>query len=203
VWDSEPSARRLIEANCEQSNWVNVGFASDPNHSRFGLNLSRLAARNENGPPREAGTSTRSLHQDGQTDALESPNGGAQMTRIPAPAWTDRVPDRIAWCVWFLSQNPLVYSKFRELANQYQARNPGRGFSSELIVNVLRFHSSTRAEGDQYALNSNAKSLLARLFLLEQPKAPIEKRNSWLDHLAPNEMQLILDAWQANHGPQS
>jgi hypothetical protein len=104
------------------------------------------------------------------------------------------IPDRIAYFVWVLQNNPGIYFKFRELAVEYQRRNPGRPFSSELLVSVMRFHSSVRVDGDQYAINANLKPLLSRLYLIENPDAPIEKRNSWLDHLSPAEWQQILGA---------
>lgn len=77
----------------------------------------------------------------------------------------------------------------------FEVRVSGHRFSAELIVAVMRWQSSARAEGDLYAINSNAKPLLSRLYLLERPTAPLERRNSWLDHLAPSEWQQILDAW--------
>jgi hypothetical protein len=117
-------------------------------------------------------------------------------TPCTVPAYTDRIPDRIANFCHVLKRNPHIYRKFKVLAVEYQRRNPGRPFSSELIVSVMRFHSSVRVDGDQYAINANLKPLLSRLYLIENPDAPIEKRNSWLDHLSPAEWQQILGAWQ-------
>lgn len=116
--------------------------------------------------------------------------------KLTAPAYTDQIPDRIANFCFVLWQHPEVYRKFRDLADEYQRRNPGQPFSSELIVSVMRFRSSVRVEGDQFAINANLKPLLARLYLRERANAPIEKRNAWLDHLSQTEWQKILNAWQ-------
>ena len=122
---------------------------------------------------------------------------------VIAPRWSESIPDRISWCVWFVRENPAVYAKFAQLANEYQFRNPGQRFSSELIVNVMRFRSSVRTQGDVFGVGSNAKSLLSRLYLIQNPNAPLECRNSWLDHLDPLKWQTIIDAWQAVDGPCS
>lgn len=116
--------------------------------------------------------------------------------KLTVPAYSDRIPDRIANFRHVLEHNPHLYRKFRELADEYQRRNPGQPFSSELIVSVMRFRSSVRVDGDQFAINANLKPLLSRLYLIERPNAPIEKRNSWLDHLSHSEWQQILGAWQ-------
>jgi hypothetical protein len=113
-----------------------------------------------------------------------------------APRWTDQIPDRIAYFCWVLREHPHIYTKFRALADEYRARNPGHPFSAELIIAVMRYHSSVRAEGDVYALNATLKPLMARLYLLERNDAPIEKRNAWLDHLSQAEWGQILAAWQ-------
>lgn len=120
--------------------------------------------------------------------------------KTTAPKWTGNLDDRIAWCVWFVSQNPLVVKKFFELADNYQGRNPDSQFSSELIVNVMRYHSSTRTEGDQYGISSNSKSLLARLYLQKYPNAPLDTRRCWINSLQSCEWQKILDAWQPVNG---
>jgi hypothetical protein len=117
-----------------------------------------------------------------------SANTGIKMgfgTPCTVPAYTERIPDRIANFCHVLERNPHIYRKFKELANEYQ-----------LIVSVMRFHSSVRVDGDQYAINANLKPLLSRLYLIEYPDAPIEKRNSWIDHLSQTEWNQILGAWQ-------
>jgi hypothetical protein len=123
------------------------------------------------------------------------PNG-----KTTAPKWSKNVKDRILWCVWFLENNPSVYNGFKAIADARVLRNPNKRISSESIVNTLRHDTNIRAEGDQYAINSNAKSLLARLYLCERPKANLDNRNSWLDHLTPIEWQVILDAWRNADG---
>lgn len=121
---------------------------------------------------------------------------GAIYPITTAPKWGESIQSKINWCVWFLEKNPLVVIKFFALADEYQVRNPDRQFSSELLVNVMRYHSSVRTEGDQYAISSNAKSLLARLYLHQNPNAPLDTRGCWLNQLRPDEWQQILDAWQ-------
>lgn len=116
--------------------------------------------------------------------------------KLTKPPYTERIPDRIANFAAVLTQHPEVYHKFRQLADEYQRRNPGQPFSSELIVSVMRFRSSVRVEDDQFAINANLKPLLARLYLIERQDAPIEKRNAWLDHLSQDEWGQILAAWQ-------
>jgi hypothetical protein len=123
--------------------------------------------------------------------------GSENPKRIAAPKWSERIPDRIKWSEWFLQNNPQVYRKFYGLANEYEQRNPGRGISSELIVNVMRFQTRIRATGDVFGISSNAKPLLSRLYLLEYPNAKMECRKSWLDHLAPQEWKQITDAWKS------
>jgi hypothetical protein len=118
---------------------------------------------------------------------------------ITAPRWTDQIPDRIAWCVWLLEHNPAVFQEFRRLAGQFRQRNPDGRFSAELVLNVIRWQTTTRTTGDVFSIGNNAKSLFARLYLAEHPTALLEKRNSWLDHLSPSEWQTILDAWQAGY----
>jgi hypothetical protein len=115
---------------------------------------------------------------------------------ITAPRWSDQIPDRLAYFAWILRQHPHIYAKFRALADEYRVRNPGQPFSAELIIAVMRFRSSVRAEGDVFALNATLKPLMARLYLRERPDAKIELRNAWLDHLSHAEWGEILTAWR-------
>lgn len=116
-------------------------------------------------------------------------------TKVTSPKWTERIPDRIAYFVWVLQNNPNIYFKFRELADEYRKRNPEHRFSAELILAVMRFHLSVRVEGDVFALNATLKPLMGRLYLRERPGANIECRNAWLDHLSADEWNQILRAW--------
>lgn len=120
-------------------------------------------------------------------------DGGFQPTI--SPLWSERIPDRIACCAWFLKQNPQIYLEFRRLADNFRMRNPDRPFSAELIVNVLRFETSTRAKNDQFGIGSNYKSLLARLYKRERLDANIDLRRCWLDSLRPSEWDLITVGW--------
>jgi hypothetical protein len=122
---------------------------------------------------------------------------------ITAPQWSERIPDRIAWCVWFLQKNPGVYKAFVRKADEFRTFNPNRPISSEWIVNDLRHASSTRTHGDVFGIGSNAKSLLARLYKREHLDANLDLRRCWLDVLHPHEWQTILDEWQAGHGPDA
>jgi hypothetical protein len=121
-------------------------------------------------------------------------------SKTTAPKWSKNVKDRILWCCWFLEHNPSVYNAFKAIADARVLRNPNKRISSESIVNTLRHDTNIRAEGDQYAINSNAKPLLARLYQIERPKANLDNRNSWLDHLTANEWQAIMNAWQRGNG---
>ncbi len=120
-----------------------------------------------------------------------------------APKWSENIDDRIAWCCWFLENNPSVYETFKVIADARVFKNPDKRISSEGIVNALRYDTNVRADGDQYAINSNAKPLLARLYQLERPNAKLDSRNSWLDHLDPCEWKVILDAWRSADGSSS
>jgi hypothetical protein len=129
-------------------------------------------------------------------------NGRARLDRtITAPRWSERIPDRIAWCAWFLRENPGVYTAFEHRADEFRTHNPNRPISSEWVVNTLRFASSTRTHGDVFGIGSNVKSLLARLYKLEHPTANLDLRRCWLDSLDSHEWQIILDAWRSGDGP--
>jgi hypothetical protein len=126
-----------------------------------------------------------------------------RQSRVTAPKWGKIVPERIAWSIHFLTVNPLVYKKFRELADEFHARNPKMRVSAELIINQIRWLTVTRTEGDPYAINSNCKSLLVRLYHLERPEVQIDLRKSWIDLLHVSEWESILSAWRSANGFQA
>jgi hypothetical protein len=117
-----------------------------------------------------------------------------------APQWGSTVPERIAWAIYFLTANPMV---FRSLADEFHLKNPKKRVSAELIVNQIRWYSATRTEGDQFSINTNCKSLLARLYHLERPDVGIDLRKSWIDVLHEAEWNTILEAWRSANGSSS
>ena len=120
-----------------------------------------------------------------------------------APPWGKTVPERIAWAIHFLKTNPLVYTHFRELADEFHFKNPKSRVSGELIVNQIRWQTATRTKGDPYAINSNCKSLLVRLYHLERPDVEIDLRKSWIDLLHVSEWESILTVWRNANGFQA
>jgi hypothetical protein len=139
-----------------------------------------------------------SSHVQKQAPKLEYP--GKKPT---PPKWTPNFDDRIAWCCWLLKYNPHVYFAFRKIADGQRATNPSRRISSENIVNLLRYHSSIRTEGDYFGVNSNAKSLFAWLYMSERQGAVMGGRTPWLDLLTPKEQEPILDALKAANDANS
>lgn len=128
-------------------------------------------------------------------------NGPGRSNSITAPRWSERIPDRIAWAAWFLRRNPGVYAAFEILADEFRIYNPSRPISSDWIVSVLRFASSTRTQGDVFSINSHATSLLSRLYKIDHPDANFDFRRCWLKSLSPSEWDQILEAWRAGNGP--
>jgi hypothetical protein len=113
-----------------------------------------------------------------------------------APKWSASFRDRTAWCVWFLKYNPNVYNAFRQLADARMAMNPKKQISSEGTINTLRHDTNVQAHGDRYRINSNSKSLLARLYQLERPGAKLGNRKAWLDDLPTAQWDEIVSAWR-------
>jgi hypothetical protein len=120
-----------------------------------------------------------------------------------APQWGSTVPERIAWAIYFLTANSQIYRKFRSLADEFHARHPKKRVSAELITNQIRWLSAVHAEGDNFRLNSNCKSLLARLYHQERPDVKIDLRKSWIDVLHEAEWETILEAWRSVNGSSS
>jgi hypothetical protein len=116
---------------------------------------------------------------------------------ITAPKWGKTIPEHINYVVWAFTTSYPAYARWRDYANDYQLRNPGHGFGSTLITEVLRYHSSKRIEGDIFKINNNLRPVYARIYLLEYPNAPLEIRKSWLNVLSKAEWQTIINAWEA------
>jgi hypothetical protein len=121
-------------------------------------------------------------------------------SKIVSPTWGSTVPERVAWAVWFVGTQPQVYTEFKRFADDFY--RAGRSISAEMCLNLVRWQSMQHTRGDVFAVNSNARSLLGRLYLLERPAAKIEKRKSWVDLLHPNEMQEIVTVWREAHASQ-
>jgi hypothetical protein len=115
-------------------------------------------------------------------------------------AWNELVSNRISWTHDFLARDFDVYVGFRDLADDFRARNPDRHFGARMILETLRFNTGVRAVLDGPKLNNNCASLCARLYLLERPDAHLEFRDSWLEHLSTGELAQIIDAFQAAGG---
>ncbi|NJK44307.1 MAG: hypothetical protein HC933_08495 [Pleurocapsa sp. SU_196_0] len=75
-----------------------------------------------------------------------------------APHWSERNPDRIAYCAWVLEHQPRVTYRFFALANGFVQRNPSKRLSAEATVCVMRFYGSN-TNGDEFEVNSNIKKL--------------------------------------------
>lgn len=120
---------------------------------------------------------------------------------VTAPAWSDNISTKVAWCVWFLETHPEVYQTFRAAADAKRLGNPDARIGVDVIVQNLRWNTGTRATGDIFKLNNNCRPLLARLYLRERPGAKLETRRSWLDTLHPHEWQIILTALEAGGAP--
>jgi hypothetical protein len=118
-------------------------------------------------------------------------------THVTAPPWGHTSTERVAWAVWFVGTQPQVYAQFKRFADDFYCT--GRRISAEMCINLVRWESTKHAKGDVFEVNSNAKSLLGRLYLLEHPDANLEKRKSWLDLLHPEEWDEILTAWREAH----
>lgn len=124
-------------------------------------------------------------------------DGPGRPNRITVPRWSERIPDRVAWCVWLLKFNPTVYAAFVRSAEDHKRRFPTWRLSSELIVVNLRFMPGVRTEGDVFAISSHAKSLLARVYKAENPDADFDLRRCWIDVLHADEWEILLEAMRA------
>jgi hypothetical protein len=83
----------------------------------------------------------------------------------------------------YLHENPGIYLAFRALANDWQRRNPGARFGAKMLVETLRYQTTVSENGGAFKLNNSHTALLARLYLAEFPRAPLETRESHLDNL--------------------
>lgn len=90
-----------------------------------------------------------------------------------------------------LHKYPKLYPRFKNFANQWAAKNPGRQLSSELVIGIMRTSGSNTDE--KYDVDSNLKSLFARFYKSEYPSAKFDMRKCWLDELTPDEWNDILE----------
>jgi hypothetical protein len=114
--------------------------------------------------------------------------------RVVAPHWSERIPDRIAYCAWVLEHQPRVTYRFFALANGFVQRNPTKRLSAEATVCVMRFYGSN-TNGDEFEVNSNIKSLLGRLYKRAHPDVDIELRRCWLDALSQIKLETLYTAF--------
>lgn len=69
----------------------------------------------------------------------------------------------------FHKNNPDVYIQFAELARQMKASGRKR-YSAETIVNVLRWHTDLKTEGEEFKISNDFRSMYARLFVFRNPE---------------------------------
>lgn len=65
------------------------------------------------------------------------------------------------------TENPHIYKRFRELAEEM--RKTGRGYySSKMLINVIRWETDLRG-GDEFKINDKYQSLYGRLLAFNEP----------------------------------
>jgi len=69
----------------------------------------------------------------------------------------------------FHSKNPHVYEKFKELAFRMKATGRKK-YSTETIINVIRWHADLQTKGDVFAINNDFKSIYVRLLINDHPE---------------------------------
>lgn len=114
---------------------------------------------------------------------------------VTAPRYED---DPVSWAVWFLEENGQVYQEFRRLCDERLGRDPEARIGSKQVVEVIRWFTPVRAEGDVAKINNNATSLLARLYVLERPqhKDAFTTRKSIWDSLSHDEEERLMLAFE-------
>jgi len=69
----------------------------------------------------------------------------------------------------FHETNPQVYREIKKLA--FKMSKTGRKkYSIEIIINVLRWHTDLKTEGDVFELNNDFKPIYARLLVYHHPE---------------------------------
>jgi len=117
-------------------------------------------------------------------------------TPATTPSWAE---DKFGWCLWYLNENGHLYVAFREAADALFERHPTARTSAETILQHLRYLTPATAEGDPFKINNNARSLFARLYLVERPqyRDQFERRTSHLDLLSGSEKWALVRAAEA------
>ncbi len=114
-------------------------------------------------------------------------------SETPKPKWGKTVTQRLEWCAFMLETYPKIYPRYKNFGLQMMSRYPGRQVSSEMIVNLLRA-SPEQNTAEEYDVNSNLKSLYARLFKADVPQSKIDLRKCWIDDCTPEEWAFLLEA---------
>ena len=114
---------------------------------------------------------------------------------VTAPKFED---SPAAYAVWVLERHADVYREFRRLCDERLRENPSGHIGSKQIVEVMRWFSGSRMDGDLAKINNNVTSLFARLYVLERPEhedAFATRRSVW-DSLTPEENERLLLAFE-------
>jgi hypothetical protein len=68
----------------------------------------------------------------------------------------------------FHANNPHIYEEFKKLA--YRMKETGRRkYSSKMIINVLRWETDLRSDGDEFKINDRFQSIYGRLLAYHDP----------------------------------
>lgn len=68
----------------------------------------------------------------------------------------------------FHNNNPQIYEEFKKLA--YKMKSTGRRkYSSKMIINVLRWETDLRSDGDEFKINDRFQSIYGRLLAYHDP----------------------------------
>ncbi len=68
----------------------------------------------------------------------------------------------------FHYNNPHIYEEFKKLA--YKMKSTGRKkYSSKMIINVLRWETDLKSDGDEFKINDRFQSIYGRLLAYQDP----------------------------------
>lgn len=101
--------------------------------------------------------------------------------------------DPLGWSIWLMNTNGHVYSEFERLVGERLRQRPNARISADMVLHVIRWNTDVREDGDIPAINNNASSLFARLYIARHPSAErnFEKRRSWVDDLSPSDLSRL------------
>ena len=77
--------------------------------------------------------------------------------------------EKIKRFIAFHKLNPEVYLRFVELAQEMRASGRKK-YSAETIINVLRWHTDLKTEGDEFKISDHFRSMYARLLAFRKPE---------------------------------